>query len=127
MNSARIRFACIAAWCLLGSSCDLGLCGEEELSRAVAPSGRLVAVAYVRNCGATTRFVSHVNVRETAQEFTKTSAGIIVAGEVLTLDGEPSTIELAWPDAKTLRVRYSGGARLTHSEASWNDVHVVLE
>ena len=83
-------------------------------------------MAYVRNCGATTRFVTHVNVRETEHEFAKTSAGTIVAGEVLTLDGDPSAIELAWLDAKTLRVRYSGGARLTHSESFWNDVRVVL-
>src|SRR5690349_17936217 len=39
------------------------LCGEEMVTDKTSPDGRYVATQMTRNCGATTPYVAHINLR----------------------------------------------------------------
>jgi hypothetical protein len=45
------------------------LCGEEILQEQRSPDGRYVAVSMERNCGATTDYVQHINLRAADPKF----------------------------------------------------------
>lgn len=46
-----------------------GLCDDTLRSKALSADGRLVANVYERNCGATTDFITIVNVQGTSDKF----------------------------------------------------------
>jgi hypothetical protein len=39
-----------------------GMCGEDVMTTQVAPGGKHAITTYVRNCGATTSYVTHANL-----------------------------------------------------------------
>jgi hypothetical protein len=45
-------------------ACSSFFCGDEMTGRAVSPDGKWLAAVLVRNCGATTDFVTHVIIVE---------------------------------------------------------------
>ncbi|HYO64086.1 MAG TPA: hypothetical protein VER08_10680 [Pyrinomonadaceae bacterium] len=68
--SGRLRAAgllCVAAFAASASGCLGGGCGETRQSSNGSPDGRNVASVYVRDCGATTGFVTHVNLSRASE------------------------------------------------------------
>ena len=59
MNLAR-RFPALLALALVLSGCDL--CGNEVARTVLSPSGKMKAVVFNRNCGATTGFNTQVSI-----------------------------------------------------------------
>ena len=45
------------------------LCGEEMITDKTLPDGRYVATLMSRNCGATTAYVAHINLRSASSGF----------------------------------------------------------
>jgi len=59
------------------------LCGEEVQKEITSPDGRYVAVLMSRNCGATTPFVAHINLRRANSQFRPDFfSGTITDGEI---------------------------------------------
>src|SRR5688572_3575620 len=79
------------------------LCSEKKGAEVTSPSGKHLAVLLERNCGATTGFVSHLNIRSRSHSFSLNSAGTITDGEVFTTNGQHK-IELSWKDDSHLDV-----------------------
>lgn len=77
---------------------DACLCADDVVTRVASPDGRLVATYYVRNCGATTDYVSTVNLRSTKAKFRADE------GVVFTAKGE-HRIGIEWTAARHLRLR----------------------
>jgi hypothetical protein len=90
-----------------------GFCVEQSSSESYSPEGQYLARVYVRDCGATTGYVTHVNPRSRWSWFHTNWIGTITDGEVLTAVSPP--VNLVWRDAKDLEIQYqhyfkSGGS-----------------
>jgi hypothetical protein len=86
----------LIALALLTSSC--GLCTDDVQRQQSSPRSALVATAFVRNCGATTPYVSIVSVHGQSDSFTDEKARVLV------IEGHHSP-ELAWSHEGALLIR----------------------
>jgi hypothetical protein len=116
VRSVLVRFVWIA--CLCGSNTGCGLCADTVKSEVPSPNGRYIATAFVRDCGATTGYVTMVSLRKT-----RTLFGYPKPTRVLSVDGQPD-VALVWGSRDTLSVTYEGGVWFTKLE-SWRDVRIV--
>ncbi len=92
-NSFLTSFAILTLSILQGCS----LCGDEVVQRAVSPDGGLVATHYVRDCGATTDYVSILNLQPAKEKF-KAEQGVLFS-----VKGE-QRIGVQWVSPKRLQV-----------------------
>jgi hypothetical protein len=101
-------------------------CGEEIKEEQRSPDGRYVAVLMERNCGATTRYVEHINIRPANRSFsTSFFAGTTTEGEIFTLeDRNGGPVQFEWA-GKTLRVHYPADGRIVRKQPNWNDVDIA--
>ncbi len=81
-----------------------GLCGEDLVERVYSTTKTYYAATYVRNCGATTGFVSHVNIHRSKTRVHANKVGVIDDGEVLVVAGEPY-LEIKWTGPRSLEIR----------------------
>jgi hypothetical protein len=79
-----------------------GPSGEELISETKSPDGARVVSVYVRNCGATTDYVTHANVRRASRSFQADWHGTVKTGEALTLKGNV-VLHPVWTTANSLR------------------------
>jgi hypothetical protein len=102
------------------------LCGEETIRELPSPDGHYIAVALERNCGATTSYVDHVNVRSANRKLSPDFFdGTIKDGEVFTFDrGDRADSPcFYWSDNRTLKIENSCDERTSKSD-SWRDVKI---
>jgi hypothetical protein len=108
-----------------------GGCGEDLHASALSPDKKYVVAVFLRNCGATTPIVTHVNLRETSHPFSSTLHGTIDEGEVFVRRGEGS-VKLVWKDASHLVIEcpptdvfeLNPETEVYEQEASWRDVTI---
>jgi hypothetical protein len=102
------------------------LCGEEVVSVEPSPDGRYVAVWMRRDCGATTAYADHINMRLANEKFEPSFlSGTIKQGEVFTLDtAYGRLIRLRWAGSRKLIVEYSSSADTLPRKNSWKDVSI---
>src|SRR5437867_710129 len=73
------------------------LCGEELALEQISPDGRYIAAWMIRNCGATTSYVDHVNLRLVSSGFhADFMDGTITDGEIVTFAKGPSRVRFCW-------------------------------
>ena len=101
----------------------LSTCGESIEREAISPDKTHIAVVYLRNCGATTDYVTHLNLRKTNKIDKPNTYGVILDGEVLSLLGH-QRIEVAWKDNEILQVQVPSKSILTHKNVDWNSIHI---
>ncbi len=101
------------------SGCD-GLCANEQLSESTSPSGRLRAVTFRRDCGATTGFSTQVSVLVASKPLPNE------AGNVFIIEGEPRTI-VRWITDQHLSISCSDPARDFKHETSFGDVQITYD
>jgi hypothetical protein len=90
----RVTIAVVVGiFSVASTGCDL--CGEDVVAEKTSPDGKFTAVTYSRNCGATTPYVTHVNLRRANERFEPGWDGAIHAREILSVrDLEP--IDILW-------------------------------
>jgi hypothetical protein len=101
------------------------LCGEESLERV--DGSDYVAELYQRNCGATTRYVYHVNVHKKGESLKAGlfSYGTITSGEVFTSERPP--VEITWVGPKLLRIETTDNSAIHNRYApAMEGIQVVL-
>jgi hypothetical protein len=103
-------------------------CSESDAGRTASPSKAYVATVFVRNCGATTGYVTHVNLRGAGDAFIPDGHGVIRAGEVISMDGNPR-VALNWTDDADLEVVVFSRDRRSpiNNSGLWNSVHVRVK
>jgi hypothetical protein len=91
--------------------CSFFTCGDHATQRAVSPDGERVAVSFVRNCGATTDFSTHVTLANAGEKADDSDAIFIAAAGSAprTAEGGPRA-ELRWLGPERLLIRYDQGA-----------------
>ena len=88
-------------------------CDEEVTQRTVAPDGRWLAATFVRNCGATTDFVTYAVVVDAGEE--PHDSGKIWVAEAGTGPRSPRggpAVRLRWLGPDRLLVAYGAGAEI---------------
>ena len=83
-----------------------------------------MAVIFEQNCGATTSFLYHVNIRPSNSGFKKDDQGHIIEGRVFTGYGD---IKIKWEDDHHILVEYMGFEGVDYSkscESPWKDVTI---
>jgi len=103
------------------------LCGEETKQELRSPDGRYVAVWMERNCGATTLYFEHVNLRRAARNFwSDFFDGTVKEGEVFGFEqrGADSNLRITWSGNRTLKIENACDER-TWKLAAWHDVSIT--
>jgi hypothetical protein len=99
MTHSRIVTAyavAVLSACLVLASCSL--CSDEQRQTVESPDHALKATYFVRNCGATTDYVSTVNLQSSREKFDGNDGRVFVA------KGEHG-ITLEWTGPQTLLVK----------------------
>jgi hypothetical protein len=103
------------------------VCEEKTLEVVTSPNGDYVAHIYRRNCGATSGFVYHVNIRKKGSWFSSDHRGVIEEGQVFLSD--VGKINISWKDNKTMLIQCDACARERWpiTKDSWNDVTISYQ
>jgi hypothetical protein len=99
-----------------------GGCGEDLVASAPSPDRKHVAAVFVRNCGATTSFATHVNLRASSHSFAATPHGTITEGEVFVREGE-EPVKLVWKSATHLIIECPL-TEVFQQEGSWRGIAI---
>jgi len=107
-------------WLSLVAGCgSADLCANTELRRLSSPDGRLDAVLFERNCGATTGFSSQVSVLPARAVLNPLFGNALVVddneGAAPVADWGGPDVEMRWDGVRTLRLRHHSAARVFHA------------
>jgi hypothetical protein len=113
--------------------CDFGLfvCADEDVSRHGSPSGAYEARVYVRDCGATTTWVTHVTLTRKRRLFPDVTALVFVAdgnhGKAPVGPANGPEVRLRWQDDGHLVLERHGTARVFRSAPEFEDVSIEYQ
>jgi hypothetical protein len=118
-GSVRRRLLILAASTTLTMGCE---CENVPAREQASPDGQYVATVVERNCGATSDYLTAINVRSQADPFEGDSAD-----DVFMMWGLPP-LEISWSGARQLLVgvpTLRGKEKIYIREASWRDVTIT--
>jgi hypothetical protein len=130
------RYATLAAFVTLACG-KMDPCGNEVISRVAAPGGRLEAIIFERDCGATTDFSTQVSVLPTNAEFLERPSFWTATqqGNVLVVDGDHGaapagqgggpSVQATWKDDHTLILGYHPKARVFRVVESLEGIRIL--
>jgi len=98
-----LRFFVLLSLSIVLSACDP--CGNEVSQTVISPSGKLKAVAFNRNCGATTGFNTQVSIIPASESLPGER------GNTLILDGSVP-LKIEWRNDSKLHLSGFGAARV---------------
>ena len=96
-------------------------CGNEILQEELRPGGPYRAVLFIRSCGATTGYSTHVSILG-VKKLSSASTGNVLIIE----SGGPSDpmAKVSWLDRNTLKILHQT-EQVFRKEASWNGISIV--
>ena len=101
---------------------SLASCEEANQSQTLSPDRRYIATVFVRGCGATVGYVTHVNLRKVTDVLLADHDGVITAGEVVTTN-DVASVTTRWVGNAKLEVGLRGtGPLKINTTGMWNDV-----
>ena len=115
----RLDFIALAAISISFSGCNSG-CENEVVSEFLSPSGKMKAVVFERDCGATTGFNTQVSIVDADRHIPDEGGNAII------LD-ERAPLSIRWISDDELSVSGWRKARIFTQEKSVNDVRIRYE
>ena len=88
-------------------------CKDQVVSELPSPGGKVKAVIYVRDCGATTRASTIVTILATTQGTPKYGSPRVFEGYEYPWNAKTHKIRLEWLSDRSLRVYYTREVELT--------------
>lgn len=105
----------------LNSSCDEVMgCGNEVVQATVSPSGARTAIAFVRDCGATTGYSTQVSIVRGQER------DITGGGNAFIVEGRPE-LEMRWLSESELLLGRPGSGRIFRQETQVDGVALKYE
>jgi hypothetical protein len=96
------------------------MCGNDPINEEYSPNGELVAIAFIRNCGATTPFYTQVSILDKPGKLPNESGNIfIVEGK------QPLTVE--WNGDEQLNIGGVGYGKQSLKLSEYQGVRVSYE
>jgi len=112
---------------------SIGPCNEDNGMQASSPDGKHVAKVFVRSCGATTGWQTHVNLRSRWGYFNPTWDGIIRQDEVFSIRCWKK-LNLVWKDNAHLEINHAvcqpcdeRGDSAAVEQSTWRGVKVTYQ
>ena len=105
-------------------------CQDSAVSTAAAPTGRLKAVLFQRDCGATTGFSSQVSVTDADKKLSGVGNAFVADtdhGVANAASWGGPWVELRWLSPKKMLIRYDARARVFTQNAAVSGVTVTYE
>jgi hypothetical protein len=113
-----------------------GICGNELIAADTAPSRRYKAIVFVRNCGATTTFGTHVSIVERDAQLHDDEVGNVLAidatccldprSRVLPRNSIGGPVAATrWIGSDTLSVTYASGVRVFRQTLVYREIPIV--
>ena len=103
INLMRNFFVTLVLSFLL-ASCDWMICGDEVQGSATSPDGKYVATVFVRNCGATTSYVTIVRLSSSRSLFNINSRS-----DWVFIVPHRSEVRPIWVGSKKLKFFFTSG------------------
>jgi hypothetical protein len=104
------------------------MCGVSVVRRVASPDGRLEAVLFERNCGATTDFATNLSVVSAGSKIKNDVGNLLTAdsddGHALLDSGHVIHVSIEWIRSDSLVVRYDRRARVFRQTGSAHGVSV---
>lgn len=117
--SGWLPVVCVAI-CIVFSLSGCRLCGNTPISEVISPGGMAKAVVFVRSCGATTDFSTHVSVLPAGQKLSNEGGNVFVAdsdhGRAPTGPKGQLDVRLRWTAENHLTILFPPGSRVFRSE-----------
>jgi len=127
--AAIVVSACYAAIVLTPWS--IGVCGEDNGPQSYSPDGKHLAKVFVRSCGATTGWRTHVNLRSRWSYFNPSWDGVVRQDEVFSI-GCWKKLNLVWKDNANLEIQqpvcgrcYEGRDTATLEHNEWRGINIT--
>lgn len=108
------------------------MCTNQVLLEVVSPDQRYKVVVFLRDCGATTNYSSHVSIVPARHKITNRSGGNVFIADTdhgrapAGINGAPE-VEVAWQSANELSIRYNKAVRIFKSIDELHAIEVRLE
>jgi hypothetical protein len=121
-----------ALWLLAVCCSDCGdACGNQVVARVPSPDGLHVAVVFVRDCGATTDFGTHVSLLDANEALPPEGGNTFIAdtdhgAAPHSAWGGPE-VKIRWSSNTRLAVSYDPAARTFRRDSSRSGVAIVYE
>ncbi len=93
MRNKGSLLLCVATLTVLVLGCA---CSDDVSVEAITPDEKRIATVFVRNCGATTDYVTHVAVNWRSSERNNDDIVFTLAGD--------NAVKVIWSDNNTLRI-----------------------
>jgi hypothetical protein len=123
IGMAAVLFAGLAALLFVGCSRLLehtfDPCGNQVVQVIPSPDGKLKAVVFERDCGATTEFSTQVSILPAGDKLLNDGGNLFVAddhGAAPSGPGGGPRVGLAWTAKRQLLLRYDHSARVFKTE-----------
>jgi hypothetical protein len=98
--------------------CMPDLCANAQISDAASPDGKLKAVTFRRDCGATTKYSVQVWIIPAKKPLPNGGGNVFVAS------GEPNIV-VRWIDDRHLSISGGGSLGAFKAEKSFGDIEVT--
>jgi len=106
-------------------------CGNELMGEVCSPDGKLKAVVFQRDCGATTGFSTQISILSVDEKLPNEGGNIFVAdsnhGAASSGRGGGPIVEVHWLNGSELLIKHDSRARVFHSEQSLGRVKIQYE
>jgi len=124
ITSTYVFSIVVTASILLGlSGCNL--CSEEIVQSTTNPTGHVTGIIHVRNCGATTDYVTFVRLHSVKHRPDLDSG----EGLVFAIVGRHD-VRLCWTEPETLTLKCTncqGGAVVLRKMARWSNIRIQYD
>ena len=110
---------------------SVGMCDEDNRTESWSPDNKYLARAFVRNCGATTGWLTHVNLRSRWRYFNTNWPGTLTQGQVFSSSCW-NTVKFVWKDDSNLEIQHEVCQRCNGGDDprfvkqnSWNGIRIT--
>lgn len=107
------------------------LCGNHLITETVSPNQAMKAVIFERDCGATTRFSTHVAILDTSASLKDAGQSLFVAdtnrGNAPAGPGGGPEIRLRWLSDSSLEIQHHRLARVIREDSKFKSVKVTYD
>jgi hypothetical protein len=128
--SIILIFVAMTASCARIES-HLAGCGNDVVKEVTSPNGKMKAVLFERDCGATTSSTSQISLLSSGRSLPNEIGNLFVAGKD---DGRAPgapwggpMVEVSWTDDTHLLVKYDNRASISKREESFGNINIRYE
>jgi hypothetical protein len=111
---------------LVGCSNLTGDCADQVTQESQSPDGRWAATSYVRDCGATTSYATHIIVRDAATPFRAWRHGGPPDQGLVYVQEQRPLVDLRWTGPHDLVIHLAADSGRVHKRlSSWHNISIA--